>query len=1146
MSALKQTFQFVIVLCLVLLAAAAVILISRLLHWPLATVGWFVAAVALLIVAAWFGPKLWRRWAAKRAAGKDQGGDRETVARLKALRERWALLLGQLKASRVGAGGKAVDSLPWYLVLGEAGGGKTTSLRASRLTVSLGGAGGGAEGGAAGLGWSFLEGAIVLDAPASYALPKSDADRAEWGEFLSLLGRSGRRVPLDGLVLAVPADTLLRRSEEELKRDAEALRQRLDEAVRRLGVKFPVYVLVTKWDRVEGMARFFQCLPAGTWDQAFGALNDGGAPVGAFAEGVMDRLRARMGELRLVLLADPQLRESQRPVTIFPEEAAALGRPLAAFLSALFAVDPYREGLPLRGLYFSSGHQEGKAVSGLLSRLGFPEEELPAPADNRSFFLKGFFGQVLPRDRGLAAPTARALSLRSLTRNLGLTAWALGFVVLAVVLSVSFASNLRRLREVSAQVPSRADLTGRLDADLQVADRIQAAVEKLHTANLGWGLGKHLLPQARKAEEALAAEHDRRFRKGVLEPLDQRFAAGLDQSLASAHAAELAASVDFLAKRIELIKKAQAEPGSSKALARLDQPAYGVLLGGQGSPELASVFQRNYLAHLSWGSDAAYLASERSAEEELLKRVLARPGAELDWLVNWANMQRELKPVRLADFWGAEPPGAGDAAVVEGAYTPEGWAKISEFLQRITGAFPEGSPVAVTRARFEASYRRDYLARWERFLTAFPKGYSAWAGSRDRQVEIAARLGGRDSPYTRLWAGAPDALKPILDLTARREDLPGWLLLVYRWDRLRQPAYQEAVKPRQGVLGSLATKSTEVVGRFWEKIEGSQDQAATLTEDGRALPFVSGYQDSLVRAAERVRSPQASYQLAKDVFAEADLGVGEPQQPISRTHWCVNGLRRILGKGGSGEEIFWELLSRPADQIWSAVLSQAAGEIQKGWETDVLAPALSLPPKEKSFAVWGQGGKAWDFQKGAAAPFLTKALRPSAKALFGGSIPFSRGFLDGLAGGPMAPPPPPTPTRIQISALPTDANPEATARPQMTRLLLQCSSGGQELVNQNYPVSRAFNWSAQDCADVTLEIGVGNVTLKKWYSGPDGFPRFLDDFRGGRRVFRASEFPDQRASLAQLRVETISVSYVIRGSLPGAPSMRSVPERAVQ
>jgi type VI secretion system protein ImpL len=612
----------------------------------------------------------------------------------------------------------------------------------------------------------------------------------------------------------------------------------------------------------------------------------------------------------------------------------------------------------------------------------------------------------------------------------------------------------------------------------------------------------------------------------------------------------MASAIDFLVKRRDLLFAATSGEAAGKveALARKEQPDYGVLLEEWERPDQAELFRRNYLAHLVWGTEGKYLADELAQQKVLLEKVTTRQGVAMDWLVEWANRQKELRPVRLSDFWGAESQAPGGS--VAAAYTPGGAGEIGKLLDRIAAGAGETPGFAKARADFEGKYRAAYFGQWEVFLREFPKGEAAWAG-REKRAEMGALLGGASSPYLRLLKSCPEALKPAVDLGGGPRDVPAWVPLLFRYERLRQPEYQQALKGGQGVVGKVASQGGMLLGKLWEKMEGQAQEGAVAAEDVKAFPYWAAFQESLTKMSERVHTPQTSYQAAKDTFAEAETGVGEPQQPVTRAYWSLAGLKRTLGRGTGGEEVFWQLLNRQADQVWSVLLTQSEAALQRAWEADVLAAADGLKGLERVDALQGPSGKVWEFQDKAAGPFLVKSARrrPEPKALYGHAVRFSGSFLDLLARGKVGQQAIKGSTRVQVSALPTDANPEAVVKPHVTRLILQCNSGAQELVNHNYPASRTFNWSAEECSDVSLEIGVGNAVLRRWYGGYDGFAKFLADFRNGRRVFRAGEFPEQKAQLAASRIETISVAYNFRGqegvvgSAATAPA--PVPDRIV-
>ena len=81
-------------------------------------------------------------------------------------------------------------------------------------------------------------------------------DKEEWQRFLNLLAKYRKKEPLNGLMVAVAADRLLQADAQALEDDGRQIRRRIDELMRVLGSKFPVYVLVTKCDLVQGMTQF--------------------------------------------------------------------------------------------------------------------------------------------------------------------------------------------------------------------------------------------------------------------------------------------------------------------------------------------------------------------------------------------------------------------------------------------------------------------------------------------------------------------------------------------------------------------------------------------------------------------------------------------------------------------------------------------------------------------------------------------------------------------------------------------------------------------------------------------------------------------------------------------------------------------------
>jgi len=125
------------------------------------------------------------------------------------------------------------------------------------------------------------------------------------------------------------------------------------------------------------------------------------------------------------------------------------------------------------------------------------------------------------------------------------------------------------------------------------------------------------------------------------------------------------------------------------------------------------------------------------------------------------------------------------------------------------------------------------------------------------------------------------------------------------------------------------------------------------------------------------------------------------------------------------------------------------------------------------------------------------------------------------------------PFTVEIMSLPSTVNHGANVRPNDLALELYSDGSIQKLAMINYPVSKQFVWSPKTGDKVVLNISIGEIVLRKEYSGRQGFPKFLSEFHTGNRVFRPKEFDANHAIvLKKYGIEFISVSFGIKGAEP--------------
>jgi type VI secretion system protein ImpL len=471
------------------LGALGVIALSALVWWvgPLIAIGetrpldgWLSRTLTIVVlVALWLGRLLWKIWRQRRAnAALIQGissGESASDREGDVLNTRFQEAIGKLKSSGRGkswsAGNSSLYALPWYIFVGAPGSGKTTALQNAGLqfllTDSGSGSGGGAlkgVGGTRNCDWWFTSDAVLVDTAGRYTTQQSDSvvDAKAWDNFLSLLRKSRPRRPINGVLLTVNIQDLLQQNSNERKEHAQKLRERLHELQVKLGVSAPIYVLITKTDLVAGFNESFEAFNKEQRDQVWGFTFDASrAGVGAMAA-FDDQFIALEQRLNSGLFERMQgERDGSKRASMFgfSMEMANLRPTLGDFLRQVFSSGgALQEDVHLRGVYFTSGTQEGTPIDrvmGALSRsFGLQGRAAAAPGQRgKSFFLKRLLQDVVFPEQHLVSfnPSAerRRLGLRS-------AAFAgIGILSTALIAGwfVSFYKNQAYSKQVSASIP---------------------------------------------------------------------------------------------------------------------------------------------------------------------------------------------------------------------------------------------------------------------------------------------------------------------------------------------------------------------------------------------------------------------------------------------------------------------------------------------------------------------------------------------------------------------------------------------------------------------------------------------------------------------------------------------------------------------
>jgi type VI secretion system protein ImpL len=509
--------------------------------------------VVLLVIGAWLAIEAVRAWRLRRkgdqlarALAGDDAMAAETQESEK-LRARFTEAMALLRGMRIGgtAGATALYALPWYMFIGAPGSGKTTALLKSGLRFPLAPAGEAAAalkgiGGTRNCDWWFTDEAVLIDTAGRYTTQDSRAnvDEAGWRTFLGLLRRFRPRQPINGIFVTLSVEDLLASDPAARAAYAQAVRQRIEELQRHLGLEFPIYVLLTKVDLVCGFNEFFAPFDAPQRAQVWGMTFDFDLRTRA-SEGVrtgfdkeFPALVARLNELLFQRLQEERDAERRAVMYPFPQQFAALGPLVSEFLDRAFGESKLQGRAIVRGVYFTSATQEGAPIDRLIASLrrsldlnGGRERAPAAQGAAKAFFITRLLEEVVFPEAALAGFSERR---EAMLRRLGWGLAAAGLVLSAGFVSAASWSYVRNRDALVAAAAATAQAreavrgvgTGALEdlpAVLDALTRLRAVPAAIHVPvdDPPWAM-RFGLYQGEEVDERVGTVYRDALQKGLL------------------------------------------------------------------------------------------------------------------------------------------------------------------------------------------------------------------------------------------------------------------------------------------------------------------------------------------------------------------------------------------------------------------------------------------------------------------------------------------------------------------------------------------------------------------------------------------------------------------------------------------------------
>lgn len=968
--------------------------------------------------------------------------------------------------------------------------------------------------------WWFFKSMIAIEAhPRLVCDAGARLERGLWYQALMKLADEREKLPLNGIVVAVAAQTLLGPA-EALKDTATRLRRLVDEAMEHLQVQMPVYFVVSGLDRLPGYAQLRASLPQEAFAQALGHRFAENEVVSAASSGRIDELMQpiedRLHALRMTMLRAQHTPAQRRAVFDFIESLRKARSGLAQFVGLMLEDNPFQRTPRWRGLYFAgaadAAHRGGAFVADLFTRF-------------------------LPSDQPLAGSSFRG--------NAGRMAIAGAGVLAMLGLSASFAYGLKvahrddaallaQTRSACADVADRTS-TGRIEWVASCGRTIEELEAAQGETWLSFGVRRADADIDRLKQRVVED-----FANLILAPEDQMLATDIDQRRAGIE------HLLALSQRLRLLEACTGRGDGCRerelpnnvsfdARSRLFAPFVSANNDTRRDRDNADALFATYLGYLRWQKKNVREA-ERARLEGLLNKLLASYTPRAADLRQWADARGN--GLDLATFW--LPQGAvvgtdgGPTAGISRAYTRDAWDGV---VQPMLATLRQQVPDRASRIDdLRDAYFHDYFSQWARFQARFGDGLGLWRG---RYGDLLARAGGKEDPYALFFDSAQRNLY----------ELPFDWPLAARWAATW-------AQMKAGWLSSWRPFGRFVADGFRFGGERIPPPVWLLAVRETQFDVLARQRPDYARAYLRLQaegSGEDAYQLASDLFAGKGKADKPPASDYTRLLDAVDKPPERYATAFKGDDLAaWSVVQGPSRLLLFLTVHRAGQYVQARWRESVVAPLAALPPEQQVDALYGPQGKLAAFVNDWLKPFISEKERLPLKVA-GVAMPLSPAYQGMVAAerrfqpvlGNVAPFLAGSFTLLQPSQLGAlDEGESGTVfEVECRERVYRASSAGPSLADATAQVF----WSPSSCLQARIRIPVAipageaaatqefdpatsqmhpapssaeEVVLVRTYAGADGFAALLKDFATGAHAYALEDFqssysPAQWAPLRQ-------------------------------
>ncbi|HSN71740.1 MAG TPA: type VI secretion system membrane subunit TssM, partial [Steroidobacteraceae bacterium] len=812
----------------------------------------------------------------------------------------------------------------------------------------------------------------------------------------------------------------------------------------------------------------------------------------------IDALVERLDRGVLKRLRDERDPRRRTAVFGFPQQFAALKPRLLELVNTSFGAGRFDNRLMLRGVYFTSGTQEGTPIDRLLGSmsrsLGLGGDARAVATDRgRAYFIEQLLRDVVLRESGVAGANRRAEAQRAALQIGGYVAFGALAVLAIVWMTMSRQRNAAYIEDVRAAVdampgaPDAAAGRPSMTGALPHLDGLRTVFETAsrHRDDVPWSMRAGLY-QGSAVGEAAADAYGRELNALLAPSLAATFAARL-QSLA----ADPDKLYEYLKAYLMLGDPDRLDPGQLGFLATLewsrefaDRPAVRESLSAHLDALLDQKLQPTAI-------DASLVQRARNALAQATPASLAYTRLKLAYAgEQYAPLRLDQEVLGLTAVFRrrsgaslAEPIPALFTRDVFRAVSETGSSEMAERLAEDAWVFGEdGSPLGASSqltAAVMSRYESDYIRAWDGVLTDLEL---VPLTDLEGATQVLATLGSSSSP-----------LKQLLAVVAEQTDLT----------------------PDEGE-GAVATAAQKAIDKASKSSLGQLMGSAGVAAPSRSEAPGAAVTQHFESVHKLMAGPpgQAPIDRTVQLLGQASQQLGTVSDAVGAGN-AVEALKS--GGGGLTRALETETAQLPtavagllgplANQSQALVRGQAGGELEQRYRGQVVAECMAIAAGRYPFdrtatgdvpvadfaRLFGAGGVYDAFFKDNLAPLADTSRSPWRwREAAGGDIGLSNEILGQFEAA----------ARIRDQFFQGGATPSvrATLTPQyldagVQRFTLEL--GGQRYEYAHGPLAPwSVTWPAEGMQQVaaSFEAG-GGPPANLVFEGPWALFRFIDAAR---------------------------------------------------